>query len=62
MESFFATLKKEELYRINYRSIREFEESVKAYIERYNNERPHVTLRYRSPDAYEQEYYDKQQE
>lgn len=44
MESFFATLKKEELYRINYRPIRDFEESVRGYIERYNNERLHVTL------------------
>ncbi len=59
MESFFSTLKKEELYRINYRSIHEFEESVKKYMERYNNERPHVTLRYKSPNAFEQEFISK---
>lgn len=59
MESFFSTLKKEELYRINYRSIREFEEGIKKYMDRYNNERPHVTLRYKSPNAYEQEFFDE---
>jgi len=59
MESFFATLKKEELYRIKYRSVREFEQSVKEYIERYNNERPHVTLRYKTPNAYEQAYFEQ---
>ncbi len=59
MESFFATLKKEELYRIKYRSIREFKQSVGDYTERYNNERPHATLRYKTPNAFEQEHYDK---
>ena len=59
MESFFSTLKKEELYRINYRSIREFEEGIKKYMDRYNNERPHVTLRYKSPNTYEQEFFDE---
>jgi transposase InsO family protein/transposase-like protein len=59
MESFFASLKKEELYRVNYKSIREFEKSVEVYIERYNNERPHVSLRYKTPNAYEKVYFDK---
>jgi len=59
MESFFATLKKEELYRIKYRSVREFEQSVKEYIVRYNMERPHVTLRYKTPNAYEQAFFEQ---
>ncbi|MCK5128498.1 MAG: IS3 family transposase [Clostridiales bacterium] len=59
MESFFATLKKEELYRINYHSVREFEQSVKDFIKRYNKERPHVTLRYKTPNAYEQVYFER---
>ena len=59
MESFFATLKKEELYRIKYHSVREFEQSVKEYIERYNMERPHVTLRYETPNAYEQTFFEQ---
>ena len=62
MESFFASLKKEELYRVRYRSVRDFEESVNEYMERYNNERPHVTLRYKTPNAYEQAYFDQQKE
>lgn len=58
MESFFSNLKNEELYRINYRSIKEFQQSVKEYMERYNNERPHIALRYKTPNAYEQEFFD----
>jgi len=60
MESFFASLKKEELYRVRYRSVRDFEESVNEYMERYNNELPHITLRYKTPNAYEQAYFDQQ--
>ena len=56
MESFFASLKKEELYRVRYRSVRDFEESVNEYMGRYNNKRPHATLRYKTPNAYEQAF------
>ena len=59
MESFFATLKKEELYRIKYRSVREFAQSLKEYMDRYNKERPHITLRYKTPNAYEQAYFER---
>ena len=40
MESFFATLKKEELYRMNYRSFKDFEISLEKYILFYNEQRP----------------------
>lgn len=36
IESFFAILKNEELYRTNYRSVKEFKKSVGKYIEMYN--------------------------
>ena len=49
MESFFATLKKEELYRKTYRSPEEFFQSVKDYINYYNNSRLHSRLNYRTP-------------
>lgn len=62
MESFFTLLKKEGLYRVRHHSARDFEESINEYMKRYNNERPHVTLRYRTPNAYEQAYFDQQKE
>ena len=31
--------------------------SVQTYMERYNASRPHQNLHYRTPDAYESEYY-----
>lgn len=56
MESFFGTLKREELYRIQYRSEREFKAAVGAYITFYNSKRPHRKLKNRTPDAWEAEY------
>ena len=53
MESFFSSLKKEEIYRTNYRSVREFEKGIDRYIEFYNTERPHATIEYKTPNAYE---------
>jgi len=55
-EAFFASLKKEELYRTNYQSEHEFRKSIENYILFYNIERPHRTLGYRSPDRFEREY------
>lgn len=57
MESFFKTLKLEELYRKDYRSERELKESIARYIRFYNSERLHSVNFYRSPDKYEEEYY-----
>ena len=53
MESFFSSMKKEELYRTNYRSVNEFKEHIRKYIYFYNNDRPHITLHYKSPNVYE---------
>ena len=49
MESFFATLKKEELYLKTYNSPEEFFQSVNNYIDYYNNFRLHSRLNYRTP-------------
>ena len=57
MESFFASLKREQLYRIQYRSQRELYESVDQYMKWYNSSRPHQNLQYKTPDAIEEEYY-----
>ena len=56
MESFFATLKKEEIYRKTYSSPEEFFLSVKKYIEYYNNFRLHSRLNYRTPKEVLDEY------
>ena len=60
MESFFSSLKREELYRRNYHSVEEFKEYVRKYMDFYNMERPHSTLGYRAPNTYESLYYDRQ--
>jgi putative transposase len=59
MESFFSSLKSEELYRLNYRSISDFHKHVDKSIHKYNYERPHDTLLYKTPNAFEQAFYDK---
>jgi len=48
-ESFFATLKKEELYRKDHTSEAEFRRGVDSYIEFYNCQRPHRTLGNHTP-------------
>lgn len=48
-EAFFSFMKREELYRRNYRSEKEFRESVASYIKFYNEDRPHRYNSYRSP-------------
>ena len=60
MESFFSSLKREELYRRHYHSVEEFKECVRKYIDFYNMERPHSTLGYRAPNTYESLYFDRQ--
>ena len=61
MESFFASFKREELYRIRYRSVRDFFSSVDRYMTWYNNKRLHQNLHYKTPDAYEETFYAKEQ-
>ncbi|MEG2182679.1 MAG: IS3 family transposase, partial [Oscillospiraceae bacterium] len=55
---FFASMKKEELYRANYHSYAEFKRRVDDYINFHNNERPHATLAYKTPNAHETLFYD----
>ena len=58
-EAFFSSMKKEELYRTNYKSVQEFRISVDDYINFYNTERPHTTLAFRTPERFELQYQDK---
>lgn len=59
-ESFFSSMKKEELYRYNYRSEKEFRNSVDNYIVRYNTKRPHSTLAHKTPEQFEAIFYAKE--
>ncbi|MGN0981512.1 MAG: IS3 family transposase [Candidatus Limivicinus sp.] len=58
MESFFSTMKQEELYRYKYRSEKEFRARVETYIDFYNCKRPHKSLRYKTPEQVERKYAD----
>ncbi len=55
-ETFFATFKKEEAYRRDYTSERSFYKSVDEYMLFYNELRPHRTLKYKTPKAFEELY------
>ena len=55
-ETFFATFKKEEAYRRDYLSERDFRKSVDEYIQFYNEIRPHKTLAYKTPVHFEELY------
>ena len=59
MESFFASMKREEIYRTQYKSEQQFIKSVTSYIEFYNTQRPHSTLNYKTPDQFETIYESK---
>ena len=56
-ESFFKTLKQEELYRTSYKSEKHLRMSLDEYILFYNDKRPHTYLRYRTPNKAEADYY-----
>ncbi len=56
IESFFSSLKREELYRREYASEQAFRESVAQYIDFYNNARPHGSMNYKTPAQVEQAY------
>jgi len=62
MESFFASLKREELYRTQYHSVEEMKKRIQQYIDHYNNDRPHATLKYKTPNAYESLFFAGDQE
>jgi len=59
-ESFFSSMKREELYRTKYRSESEFSKAVDNYMEFYNTKRPHRKLKYRTPEQAESEFWLKQ--
>lgn len=56
-ESFFKSLKQEELYRTNYRSEKHLRNALSEYVVFYNDKRPHTYLHYRTPNRAEADYY-----
>ena len=61
-EAFFSILKKEELYRRYYTSETDLMRGIHCFIDFYNNERPHSTIQYKTPEQKEQEYWGKKKE
>lgn len=57
IESFFASLKREELYRKKYRTENELLQAIEDYMEFYNTRRPHAKIQYKTPEQKEREYY-----
>ena len=55
-ETFFSSFKREEAYRKDYTSEQHFRRSVDEYIRFYNEVRPHQTLNYKTPQAFEDAY------
>jgi len=55
-ESFFASMKREELYRTKYRSENEFKKSIDNYIIFYNTKRPHKTVKNKTPEQFEMDF------
>lgn len=49
VERFWRTLKYEEVYLKSYESIKDCKESIKEYLNSYNNERIHQSLGYKTP-------------
>ena len=57
MESFFASLKVEEIHRYRYANISDLTASLRDYISFYNNRRPHTSIGGRTPVEAENEYF-----
>ncbi len=55
-KTFFSSFKREEAYRKDYTSEQHFRRSVEKYIQFYNEVRPHQTLNYKTPQAFEEAY------
>lgn len=60
VESFFSSLKREELYRTKYRSEKELRTAIEKYMIFYNEKRPHAQNGYKTPLKKEEEYCKRQ--
>lgn len=58
-ESLFATFRRECYYRYNFYSYNDLIEVVSEYIEKYNKIRIHSYLNYKTPESFENDYYNR---
>ena len=61
IESFFASIKKEDFRKHFYKTAAEFKVAVAKYIDFYNDYRTHQRLGYLTPNQAEEEYYKSHQ-
>lgn len=59
IESFFSNFKREEYNSKQYEYFDELQESIDSYMRFYNEYRPHQTLKNKTPDQFELEYYNE---
>ena len=59
MESFFSSLKQEEIYRTSYRSVQDCKKHIAEYMEFYNEKRPHRANNYKTPNQTEELFYQR---
>lgn len=59
MESFFSTFKREEYNTKNYNDFDEMEKSIELYMNFYNDYRTHQTLKNKTPNQFESDYYNE---
>ena len=57
MESFFSSLKQEEIYRTSYRSVDDCKNHIAEYMDFYNTNRPHRANNYQTPNQTEELFY-----
>ena len=57
MESFFGSFKREALYRYRFKTEKDFFQSVEAYMNFYNDKRPHSVLTNQTPNKFEANYF-----
>lgn len=57
IESFFRTLKTEQIYVNTYKTLSELSESIDEYMHFYNEVRPHQKLHNLTPNEFELKYY-----
>lgn len=58
MKSFYASFKREEYNAKEYKFFEDLENSVDSYMEFYNNYRPHESLKNKTPNQFEAEFYE----
>ena len=58
-ESFFSSLKQEELYRHEYKTVEDIKRNINNYMIFYNEKRLCSVLRYWTPNKFEAKFYDK---